>query len=273
MKCNSCKSEIDTKWKFAIDRNSCPFCGEEILPVELKEKIDAINTLFNSFPQIYLSDIEDWLFSNFNLVKINSEKFFNLMPPKIDVEKLKLEWEESFNKKEKILEKNFENFSVKNNDEDEDEKDPSLLKKHDQNITDQFFKRTGVNNPAERTEKLKSLVKQIKKGTNTNSLQEEEFEDDEFDEDSNFSDQELNKLQLTTAVESFDSKNLINSSLQTSDDEDEDEVPMALVSAMKNMKNGNGNNKDLIALQQMQSKNKSSKNRMLSGRGAFSRSS
>ena len=269
MKCNSCKAEIDTKWKFAIDRNSCPFCGEEILPVELKEKIDAINTLFNSFPQAYLSDIEDWLFSHFNLVKINSEKFFNLMPPKIDVEKLKSEWEESFSKNQKTSEKSFENLLA----EDEDDKDPSLLKKHDQNITDQFFKRTGVNNPGERTEKLKSLVKQIKKGTNTNLIQEEEFEDDESDEDSDFSDQELNKLQLTTVAESFDSKNLINSSLQSSDEDDDDDVPMALVSAMKNMKNGNGNNKDLIALQQMQSKNKSSKNRMLSGRGAFSRSS
>jgi hypothetical protein len=36
MKCVTCQTEINPKWKHAIDINVCPFCGKNIMEEHLK---------------------------------------------------------------------------------------------------------------------------------------------------------------------------------------------------------------------------------------------
>jgi hypothetical protein len=83
MKCKSCEQNVDAKFKFAISTNVCPFCGEAIIDVALQAILNDLKTVMERGAE-YMEDVENWLFSNYSLRKVNpndvvdsSEQQFN----------------------------------------------------------------------------------------------------------------------------------------------------------------------------------------------------
>ena len=76
MKCISCESEINTKWKHAIDANMCPFCGQNIMEGELKDLLSSLSDIIIKL-QPYQQQLDDWLHSNFSYIKEENIKNYN----------------------------------------------------------------------------------------------------------------------------------------------------------------------------------------------------
>ncbi len=134
MKCTSCEVEIDPKWKHALKNNICPSCGEAIMPEDLKNYIANLDVTFNDLVREYPEQLDDWLYSNFNYVKVNSNRFNDMMPrQKASMQR-----------------------------EDEEYQDESLLSVQPQEVTSKFFKNAEVSKTVSRTEELKRMVSDIK---------------------------------------------------------------------------------------------------------------
>lgn len=69
MKCVTCEVEINPQWKHAIDLNTCPFCGQEIMKSELKELLSSLHESMSVAVAAYPEELEDWLYSNFGFHK------------------------------------------------------------------------------------------------------------------------------------------------------------------------------------------------------------
>jgi len=80
LKCKSCSAEINPKFKHAIDKNVCPFCGDQIFDEELKELLSALNVIVTDLSNNYKDDLDEWLYSNLNMVEVNSERFNSMLP-------------------------------------------------------------------------------------------------------------------------------------------------------------------------------------------------
>jgi len=70
MKCLSCETEVDPKWKSAIEKNTCPFCGNPILNEHLKGLLSNLSEIMIEM-QPYQEELDDWLFSNYKYIKSN----------------------------------------------------------------------------------------------------------------------------------------------------------------------------------------------------------
>lgn len=84
MNCKSCSEVVSPKLKFALQNNSCPFCGGEIVAPELKE-IFAELTLIMKDAEPFMQQVEDWLGSNYGLYKhspINQSAILNYVETK-----------------------------------------------------------------------------------------------------------------------------------------------------------------------------------------------
>lgn len=68
MKCNSCGSEIDPKWKHAIENNLCPFCGKLILEERLKDLLSNAREILDELNENYKEEFIEWTKKNYNLV-------------------------------------------------------------------------------------------------------------------------------------------------------------------------------------------------------------
>ena len=66
MQCQSCKEEVLAKFVHAISVNSCPFCGGEIVSSEVKAIMNTLSLAFNDAKN-HMSQIEDWLMTNYSL--------------------------------------------------------------------------------------------------------------------------------------------------------------------------------------------------------------
>jgi len=74
MKCQSCNVQIDPKWKHAIEKNVCPFCGESIMDQELQDLLVKAKDLINSLmSEKYKESFTDWIRSNYNFVLSNQK--------------------------------------------------------------------------------------------------------------------------------------------------------------------------------------------------------
>lgn len=71
MKCSSCKSDIDEKFKFAIKKNICPVCGESIMDAD---KLVAFTNLKNmleaNWDGLPVEQIATMVIANFELKQI-----------------------------------------------------------------------------------------------------------------------------------------------------------------------------------------------------------
>ena len=238
MKCTSCSSEINPKWKHAVDTNLCPFCGQAIMDVELKGLLSTLsNTLdaLTSYPEY----LEDWLRTH---GYVHEDKIVKIEAP------LTLAPQQAINPSNK------DTVAVQN-----------------QEVTNQFFKNAEATKAAGRTQQLKEMAQQIKKQGAT-SLTANPLGAMINPEDLNTADPEV----VADLQELIGDGSAIASGLPYNGDDGEDAIPPAAL-ALAQMSGGNGQNnaKDLFKLQQLQSKSKDARNRMLSGssgKGSFSRS-
>lgn len=88
MKCISCEIEINPKWKHAIDRNICPFCGQSIMEELLKGLLSTLQDTMEKL-QGYSDQVNDWLLSNYNYVKTDSPDLVAYVPQEVLKELLK----------------------------------------------------------------------------------------------------------------------------------------------------------------------------------------
>jgi hypothetical protein len=238
MECLSCQVDIDPKWKHAIDNNVCPFCGDHIMPEDLKNNIISLREIFSSFKDKYESQLDDLLFSNYNYVKIDSPRMKQFIP------------------EPKIIYKSVANQISEDEVSEASKKDSTTVSIQDPETTSKFFKNAGASKTVSRTEELKSLVSQIKSNNPQLAALSSQSSFNEM------SDEEL--------VESE-----INSSISSGHDND-DEIPAAVL-AFANQSNKNNstyNAKDAIKLQQMQQRINQSRKNMINGtggKGSFSR--
>lgn len=71
--CQSCKEDISSKFTHAISVNVCPMCGNAIMNEKLQNVLGELKVAFDDAKD-YMSEVEDWLFSNFSLKKIGSDE-------------------------------------------------------------------------------------------------------------------------------------------------------------------------------------------------------
>lgn len=74
MKCNSCESEIDPKWRHAIDNNLCPFCGQLIMEESLKNLLSSARSILDELNNSYKNEFIEWAKKNYNLVYFEDQK-------------------------------------------------------------------------------------------------------------------------------------------------------------------------------------------------------
>jgi hypothetical protein len=238
MECLSCKVEIDPKWKHALENNVCPFCGDNVMPEDLKNYIISLRSTLDSFKEKYSNQLDDLLFSNYKYVRTDSPRMKQFIP------------------EPKVIYKSVSNQTSEDEVSETLEKDSTTVSIQDPETTSKFFKNAGASKTVSRTEELKNLVSQIK--TNNPKLSAlvkqssaEDMSDEEF-------------------MESEEA----NSSISTSYD-DEDIPPAVLAFAGQSGKNNPGyNTKDMIRLQQLQQRTVQSRKNVVNGtggKGSFSR--
>lgn len=264
MKCISCEIEINPKWTHAIDRNICPFCGNDIMEGNLKNLLTTLRENMEAL-QKYPDQLNDWLLSNYSFIKTDSPDIGMYMPKGMLKELRKSEEERDFleRKEKKTIKVKTENG----------EEEVVTQKVQSEATTNEFFKRAeavkpnidGFKNTSEKTERLKELKRQIERGgspvVNQNGvagvISPEMMENADPEEVAIYQ----------SLMSGGDS---ISSSIDNNYD---DEIPGEnIVGALANMKNKGGNHSDINKLQQLQNRVSESRNNFNTGsKGSFSR--
>lgn len=271
MKCISCQSEINPKWKHAIDQNICPYCGHPIMDEELKNLLSVLNDTMVKM-QSYAEQLNDWMLINFNFIKTDSDKLVDYVP-KENFKELKKAEDKDFQER-----KENKKFTVKvKTEHGEQEIEAEKIQSEDK--TNEFFKRAeavkpkleGFQNASEKTQHLKKIAQQIKRAGVPLLANEEGA--------SQFLSPELIEAADPDAVVEMQSLlegNDIASSLN--DVTIDDDIPSVVLNMANKAKgkNNNINGADLAKLQQLQSRVSQSKQNFESGlnrgKGSFSRS-
>jgi len=256
MKCISCEVEIDPKWKHAIDQNICPFCGDAILDPKLK---DLLSSLFDIMTEMqpYPNELNDWMLSNFNFIKTDSEHIINYVPKELLLSAKKAEYVEPGSKK---------TIKVKT---ELGEEDVEVEKIQSQDRTNEFFKNAGVikkkgefKSAVDKTEYLKSMAEKIK---HTGSVSIDNVEEPS---------EELVEYADPEAIAEYNSiieGNNVASSLPSLVD---DELPNeSIINAMVRVKNKGTSSQmsEIEKLQDLQRRRSNSNKSFSSGGGSFHR--
>lgn len=286
MKCISCETEINPKWKHAIDINVCPFCGEHIMEEHLKNCLTGLAAAMEEMLK-YPDQLNDWLLSNHNFIKTDSPKLPEFLPKEFYKELKKQEFERDFADKKQ--------YTVKVKTENGEE-DVVTEKIQSDEKTNDFFKRAEVVRPnsdkgdrgerpvnsrdkektfssvGEKTQHLKDLKRQIERDgapaiTNEAGLA------------AMINPNHLDSADPETVAEMqsllHDGGGEIASSLSGDDD---DAIPSVVLAMARSAKGKTGNsNADIAKLQQMhdrvaQSRANFESGENRSGKGGFSRS-
>jgi len=134
MKCISCQSEINPKWKHAIDQNICPYCGQPIMDEELKNLLSVLNDTMVKM-QGYADQLNDWMLINFNFIKTDSDKLVDYVPKEYFKDLKKVEDDKDFQER-----KENKKFTVKvRTEHGEQEVEAEKIQSEDK--TNEFFKR------------------------------------------------------------------------------------------------------------------------------------
>jgi hypothetical protein len=71
MKCVSCETEINPKWRHAIEQNVCPYCGDSIMEELLKGLLSTLQDTMDKLGS-YSAQLNDWLLSNYGFIKTDA---------------------------------------------------------------------------------------------------------------------------------------------------------------------------------------------------------
>jgi hypothetical protein len=280
MKCITCETEINPRWKHAIDINVCPFCGQHIMEEHLKNCLTGLATAMDAM-QKYPEQLDDWMRSN-SYIKTDSPDLIQYLPKDALKDLRKVQDDKEFLEKKK--------FTVKVQTETGVE-EVQAEKIQSEERTSEFFKRAEVTreanpnapkgpnvqqtfaSPGEKTAHLKEMAKQIKKAGSTGIT---------LGGASMMLPAEMLENADPEAVAEFQSMiagGEVSSSLDSGSDGDD--VPMHILAANQALaaKKGSGsvtNAADLLKLQQMQDRVNNSRANFESGanrgKGSFSRS-
>lgn len=238
MKCTSCESEINPKWKHAVDQNLCPFCGQLIMDADLKALLSTLSVTLEKLTS-HPDHLEDWLRTH---GYVREDKIVYAPTP----------------------------IATGMTTVAHAELPKDTLSIQSQEVTNKFFKNAEATKIVGKTQHYKEMVSQIKK-QGASALTANAMGGMISPEDLNTADP-----QVVADLQEILGTPEIASSLPSSDDGEDDIHPIALAMAQAaGGKGGQSNAKDLIKLQQLQSKTASARNRMLngsSGKGSFSRS-
>lgn len=273
MKCISCDSEINPKWKHAIEQNSCPYCGQHIMDENLKSLLSVLTDAMERM-QEYPDQLNDWMLFNYNFIKTDSSELINYLPKDSLKEIRRVEEQKDFQDR-----KENKKFTVKvKTEHGEQEVEAEKIQSEDK--TNEFFKRAeavkprieGFQNTVEKTEHLKKMAQQIKRA-GVPLLANEKG-------DSSFLSPELIEAADPDAVLEMQSLleggNEIASSLSDVSGID-DEIPSVVLNMANRAKSGStgSNPKDMFKLQQLQNRVSQSRQNFESGsnrgKGSFSR--
>ena len=150
MQCISCQSEINPKWKHAIEKNVCPNCGAEIMEAHLKDLLTSLGDIMAKLQQ-YPEQTNDWLFSNYNYIKTDSPSLINFVPKEVLKQTVSSESTEDDSEGETTT-------MIIKNAQGEDE-EIIVEKKQPKAITNGFFERAEVIKKPKPKSKLKKSDK------------------------------------------------------------------------------------------------------------------
>lgn len=270
MKCVSCETDIDPKWRHAIEMNICPFCGKPILEQHLKNLLTVLADTMKKLEE-YPNQVNDWLFSNYNYIKTDSPNIVEYIPKEYMKEIIDEEKEKEFRAKKE----RDKSYTVKVKTGNGEEEEVQVEKTQSEEETNEFFKRAeaikprldGFKSAAEKTEHLKKLTDKIKKAGIPFTSESGEFS-------SQISPEMMNNVDPNEVAElEAELSGGIASSISDSSIDDEDDLPPAVEFMLSKTKTAGGysNEKDLATLHKMQAKINESKKAIRNGKGGFSR--
>jgi hypothetical protein len=287
MKCISCETEINPKWKHAIDINVCPSCGDPIMEEHLKNCIANLSLAMNDMLK-YQAQLDDWMLSVHGYIKTDSPDL-KLFLPKGSLKELRKEIDEA-----EFQEKRFSTAKIKVPDGKGGytEEEVAVEKVQSDAKTESFFERAEVlksagkssgkaarspdepelpKSVAEKTRNLRARVEEIK--SSGSAAIEEGGVASVISPDMLDSASEEDVAVFSSMIDSGD---IVSSGLMADPTGDDDEIPsVVLAMASRSNKRGNqggANEKDLQSLHEMQHKVQNGHKRLSSGKGGFSRS-
>jgi hypothetical protein len=279
MKCVSCETEINPKWKHAIDMNVCPFCGKHIMEEHLKNLLTGLRETMDKLSE-YQDQLDDFLLSNYNYIKTNSPDL-KLFLPKDVIKEMRKELDDAeFQEKKKSI------VRIKTQDDAGNivEQDVEVEKAMSDNRTQSFHDR--ANNMLKQEKAVDGEPKSVTEKTrNLKATAEEIRKKLARDQEAGGVAPMISRENLAEAdpeaVAEFQqvisSGDIVASGLPPTSDGDDDDIPQVVL-AMASMKNqkgnandGGANAKDLEALAKMQAKVQGGAKRLSSGKGSFSR--
>jgi len=257
MKCISCEVEINPKWKHALELNICPFCGQDIMDNQLKTLLSSLRETMEKLSE-YPVQLNDWMLSNHNYIKTDSEDLPNYLSKDLLKELYKENDERDF------LERKNKKFTVKVTSENGEEQDVIAQKIQSEEKTNEFYRRAeavkpnieGFKTVSEKTQKLKEMAQKIRKEGSNPSESSESFS--EVIDPSIV--EEMQSLMIDDGI--------VNSAI-ADPDFDEERIPSVVLNMAKKVRTNKDPNDDLRKLQELQAK---AQRNSLSGRGGFSRS-
>ncbi len=294
MKCISCETEINPKWKHAIDINVCPFCGEHIMEEHLKNCVAALAKAMDDMAK-YQEQLDDWLLSNHNYIKTDSPDLVRYLSKEDAMQAFHLA-EESKKPEKKEASSSEPQVQVKKLKVPDGKggftvEEVVIEKTQSEEQTNGFFDRAEVlkgsgktsgkapkapdepeepKSVAEKTRNLKARVAEIKRA-GASAIEENGVAsviDPEMLADADPSD----VAELEAAITGGD---IVASGLPPASDGDDDDIPSVVQNmAARALQKGGGNGaneKDMQTLQEMQNKVRNAQKRLASGKGSFSR--
>lgn len=278
MKCISCETEINPKWKHAIDINVCPFCGKHIMEEHLKNCIASLTVAMDDMLK-YQDQLDDWLLSNHNYIKTNSPNLKLYLPKEVFKEIRKEMDDEEFKEKKRTITK--VKVSDGNGGFTEEE---VVVEKIQSDDRAQIFHKLANNmlksdkavdgdpkSVVEKTKDLRAVAQKVKREVAAAMSNKEGGMASMISKDALAEADPEAVAEFQSVIGSGD---IVASGLPPVSDGDDDEIPAAVL-AMANMKKNGGpdgaNEKDLRALAEMQAKVRNSSKKLSSGGGSFSR--
>lgn len=263
--------DINPKWQHAIDINVCPFCGKGIMEEHLKNSFMSLRQTMDQL-DLYPNQLNDWMLSNHNYIKIDSPDL-HLYMPKSYADEIRKQVEDEYLSDKKIQEKkkSSDKFTVKVKT-DHGEEDVIAEKIQSEEANSEFFKRAeaikpnidGFKSTVEKTQHLKAMAQQIRREGATvinqsgvsSHLTPEMMEGADPDAVAEF--------------QSLMSGNEISSALP--DSGGDDEIPSVVLAMASRSKGTKDSSADLDKLRQQQVRvAESAKNFRSGSKGSFSR--
>lgn len=231
MKCASCDVNIDPKWKYAIEQNICPFCGQNIMDEYLKNLLISLSDTINKLSD-YEEQLNDFMLSNFQFIKTTSKHLADYLTP------------EQLSEQELKFKSNVK--KVKNHSDLKEVNE----EKQENNITSEIFKRADLLKDDSGKRKFNSIAEKM---AYIKSIAEKEKKKKGGDETASMADINISKLLQEDFSEFAENpENLYDDEEDDLTVEDNmDKIPSAVLRASAKAKNSDSLNRDLETLKRL----------------------